>query len=82
MVPSKEERWCCSLTNLMALGDVGALTIHAHHLYGGEGYPSLRHVVKNGVLLHSILHLEFHKTVRKPLDITPQAFLLFLDRLF
>lgn len=79
MVPSKKERWCCSLTNLMALGDVGAITIHAHHLYGSGGYPSLRHVVKNGVLLHSILHLEFQKTVRKPLDITPQAFLFFLE---
>ena len=82
LVPSKRERWCCSLTNLMASGNVGVTTINAHHLYGSEGYPSLRYVIKNGVLLHSILHLEFHKNVRKPLEITPQAFLLFLDRLF
>lgn len=66
----------------MGSGDVGAATINGHHLYGSEGYPSLRYVVKNGVLLHGILHLEFHRTVRKPLQITPQAFLLFLDRLY
>ena len=81
LVPSKTERWCCSLTNLMASGDVGVATINAHHLYGSEGYPSLRYVVNNGVIVQSILYLEFHKSVRKPLEITPQAFLLFLDRL-
>lgn len=81
LAPSKRERWCCALTNLMASGDVGMTTINAHHLYGSEGYPSVRYVIKNGVLLHNVLHLEFHKNVRKPLEITPQAFLLFLDRL-
>lgn len=81
LVPLKQERWCCALTNLMSLGNVGIAAIHGHHLYGGEGFPSLRYVVRNGVLLNQLFHMEFHKTVQKPLDITPTAFLIFLRRL-
>lgn len=79
--PSKPDRWRCPLTHLMSWGKAGAATIHGHHLYGGEGYPSLRYLVKNGVLLSQALHLEFHRTVRRPDMITPRAFLLFLEHL-
>ena len=81
LCPNKQNRWLCPLTHLMSWGRAGAATIHGHHLYGGEGYPSLRYLVKNGVLLNQALHLEFHKAVRRPHTITPMAFLLFLEHL-
>ena len=62
----------------MSWGRADAATIHGHHLYGGEGYPSLRYLVNNGVLLN---HLEFYKAVRRADTITPMAFLLFLEHL-
>ena len=81
LCPNKQDRWLCHLTHLMIWGRANATTIHGHHLYGGEGYPSLRYLVKNGVLLNQALHLEFHKAVRKPHTITPMAFLRFLEHL-
>ena len=81
LYPNKQDRWLCPLTHLMSWGRANAATIHGHHLYGGEGYPSLRYLVKNGVLINQVFHLEFHKAVRKPDMITPMAFLLFLEHL-
>ena len=81
LCPNKQDRWLCPLTRVMSWGRAGAATVHGHHLYGGEGYPSLRYLVKNDVLLNQSLHLEFHKAVRRPHTITPMAFLLFLEDL-
>jgi hypothetical protein len=38
-------------------------------------------VVKNGVFLNINFHWEFHKNIRKPFDIIPQAFVPFRDEL-
>lgn len=81
LCPNKQDRWLCPLTHRMSWGRADSATIHGHHLYGGEGYPSLRYLVNNGVLLNQAFHLEFHKTVRKADTITPTAFLLFLEHL-
>jgi hypothetical protein len=61
--------------------DTSKINIHGHHLYGAEGYPQLMFVTQNGILIAQSLHFEFHKKVRKPLEITPYTFLSFLKKL-
>ena len=52
--------------------------VQGHHLYSKQAHPEIMFLPKNGVLLLTFFHLEFHKKVRTPEEITPDNFVVFL----
>jgi hypothetical protein len=70
----------CIVTGLK--GNVGQVSLVAHHLYSQSRYPQLSKNFYNGVLLENNLHKLYHKEFGKdPGSVTPGSFISFVNSL-
>lgn len=68
----------CQLTGLIGSNNH---KIEGHHLYGETGFPLLRNLPQNGVLVMDVIHRTFHTEYSQKWVITPKHFVVFLSDL-